>query len=35
MLDIFIVRIKMIKFAGIYLVTFNIDNEQYKLYVNI
>lgn len=29
MLDIFIVRIKMIKFPDIYLVTFYIDTEQY------
>lgn len=29
MLDIFIVRIKMIKFQDIYLVTFYIDTEQY------
>lgn len=28
MLDIFIVRIKMIKFPDIYLVTFYIDNEH-------
>lgn len=34
MLDIFIVRIKMIKFQDIYLVTFYIDTEQYIIFIS-